>query len=63
MLNTRITVRTSWLRKILARWSRKSLDNKLKKKKKIWIVAPVLDKNRVGFVENWKIISVFEQEK
>ena len=34
MLNTRVSVRTSWLRKKkLARWSRKSLDNKLKKKK------------------------------
>ena len=63
MLNTRVCVRTSWLRKILARWSRKSLDSKLKKKKKNWTAAPVLDKNRVGFVENWKIIPVFAQEK
>ena len=25
--------------------------------------APVLDKNIVGFLENWKIIPVFAQEK
>ena len=33
------------------------------KKKKIWTPTPVLDKNTVGFVENWKIIPVFTQEK
>ena len=52
--------------------------NKKKKKKKkklyiyiyiyiyfffFWIVASVLNKNRLGFVKFWKIITVFAQEK
>ena len=29
------------------------------KKKYFWTVAPVLDKNIMGFVEKWKMIPVF----
>ena len=54
MLNTRVSVGTSWLRKKNF-WQNGP--------EQVWTAAPVLDKNRVGFVENWKIILVFAQEK
>ena len=36
---------------------------KIKNKTKFWTIAPVLNMNILSFVEFWKIILVFAQEK
>ena len=43
-------------------WAKQSR-NKRKKKKIFWTVASVLNMNRLGYVEFWKIIPVFAQGK
>ena len=45
--------------KFWTEWSRKKKQNKTK----FYTVAPVLNMNILGFVEFWKIIPVFPQEK